>query len=735
IESWFKKYKKIAIFYGWDNATSVNYLPLFLDGTASDAFDSIPEDSRKDIDKIKTHLINKLLTSDPYDAFHSRTLQPNETFRDFGTDLLRLATRMLSKNGDKVSSGVVDGLARAQFLSGLPSDIADKLRLLQLDSLEDVIQRAETISGSRSDSVNVFTLPINPEGRDPISKANEKEKVMERGLVEFNKIDVGLIVAMVVESLAIWPETVLCNLQYMQRFSKRSQSLVPITLTFFNADNAVVAAIMKIKRGSGGRLAQRENCPVLQKYLILLQEFFPVSEWSRFEVTLVNTNYNDADRLTRHPFLTKLLAFRDTLLTGGIDIKQEDDSEKPGYVHIAAALDHTCAACDTTIPTKLGVSVSEVRAAQEDDAELKAVQKAIKGGLLINPTTDVLRFYARVAHELRIIDGVLYRYCAGPRKEGPLHVPVLPEKLIPQVVKQAHDFGHLDVQGTVDVLRTLYFFPWMWKRTYDEVGKCERCLLNQKPDAVLPMRATVTSIYPWQVLHMDIVSYGNLHLLTLIDSFSKYLCWENLYDMSSTSIAGALQKSITKLGPPRVMICDNAHNIGGPAVKSLLSKYNVDIQKSTEYYPRGNSVAERVHKTLHRLARLYQLRSPNDVRRELHKLVYVYNCKPHRALGGRSPYQVLFGRLPHVPANGRYYDIGQLYAIWDEVRIVQGETFRKNKLYYDARRHAEQRDQSRYAQGQAVLLYLKRSAALGVPNKLGDAWEPGWKIVRGPDER
>ncbi|KAF4718465.1 hypothetical protein FOZ62_004271, partial [Perkinsus olseni] len=102
---------------------------------------------------------------------------------------------------------------------------------------------------------------------------------------------------------------------------------------------------------------------------------------------------------------------------------------------------------------------------------------------------------------------------------------------------------------------------------------------------------------------------------------------------------------------------------------------------------------------------------------------------------GRSPYQVLFGRLPHVPDNGRYYDIGQLYAIWDEVRIVQGETFRKNKLYYDARRHAEQRDQNRYVQGQAVLLYLKRSAALGVPNKLGDAWEPGWKIVRGPDER
>ncbi|KAF4758918.1 hypothetical protein FOZ63_032591, partial [Perkinsus olseni] len=207
--SWFKKYKKIAIFYGWDNATSVNYLPLFLDGTASDAFDSIPEDSRKDIDKIKTHLINKLLTSDPYDAFHSRTLQPNETFRDFGTDLLRLATRMLSKNDDKVSSGVVDGLARAQFLSGLPSDIADKLRLLQLDSLEDVIQRAETISVMERGKVMGVKVLIVEKGRDPITKANEKEKVMERVLVEFYKIDFGLIVAMVVESLAIWPETVV----------------------------------------------------------------------------------------------------------------------------------------------------------------------------------------------------------------------------------------------------------------------------------------------------------------------------------------------------------------------------------------------------------------------------------------------------------------------------------------------------------------------------------------------
>ncbi|KAF4744727.1 hypothetical protein FOZ62_029060, partial [Perkinsus olseni] len=151
IEAWFRKYKTISAFYQWDTPTSVNYLTLFFEGSVSTAYDCIPEKSRTDLDSIKANLIKSLLTTDPYEAFRSRVLVPSETFRDYVADLVHLANRMISSNGDVVSNSVIDGLARAQFLSGIPVDVADKLRVLQLGTLEELVQRAEIVANSKSD--------------------------------------------------------------------------------------------------------------------------------------------------------------------------------------------------------------------------------------------------------------------------------------------------------------------------------------------------------------------------------------------------------------------------------------------------------------------------------------------------------------------------------------------------------------------------------------------------------
>ncbi|KAF4646835.1 hypothetical protein FOL47_005562, partial [Perkinsus chesapeaki] len=56
-------------------------------------------------------------------------------------------------------------------------------------------------------------------------------------------------------------------------------------------------------------------------------------------------------------------------------------------------------------------------------------------------------------------------------------------------------------------------------------------------------------------------------------------------------------------------------------------------------------------------------------------------------------------------------------------------------IYYDTRYGARERDLSKYQSGQWVLLFAKRKTTMGLPHKLGDLWEEGWIILRGPTSR
>ncbi|KAF4650032.1 hypothetical protein FOL47_001508, partial [Perkinsus chesapeaki] len=380
-------------------------------------------------------------------------------------------------------------------------------------------------------------------------------------------------------------------------------------------DNTTVATILRTRRVTGS--AKREFCPILQKYLALIQELYSPNEWVRLHFEVVSTEENSADKLTRHPYLTKLLNYRDKL--------------------------------------------------------------------------------QRVGDQNEVLD----------------------------------DYD--EKTGTVTMVKLVFYVPFIWRVAHDVVEECERCVMNKRPAGVMPMRTTIRSTYPWQILHMDIVSYENMHLLTVIDQFSKYLCWEILATMSTSNIVIAMERIFSKLGPPKIVVCDNAKNLNATVMVKFLEAYGTKLENSTSYHPQGNSVVERVHRTLHRLARLHQLHSPQDLKRSLSKLVYVYNCRPHKALGYRSPYYVLFGRNPLVVtdiAKQSQHDMSKLYDTWDEVGGIQGQQFRSNKVAYD-KRHRIQRPVD-YYEGQEVLYYRRRRYPIGVNAKLQDPWEDGWKVLKAP---
>ncbi|EER02568.1 hypothetical protein Pmar_PMAR005909 [Perkinsus marinus ATCC 50983] len=141
MEAWFEKYHTTAAFYGWSSDEIYKYVPLFLEDSVLGVYDSMTPEDKKDSNKIKDHLIQRLLTKDVFEDFLSSilVLLPSETLLEYSYDLKRLATRMLTVEGTSVSDTVIDGVAKGQFLRGIPQEIASKRRVLQLPTLEECV--------------------------------------------------------------------------------------------------------------------------------------------------------------------------------------------------------------------------------------------------------------------------------------------------------------------------------------------------------------------------------------------------------------------------------------------------------------------------------------------------------------------------------------------------------------------------------------------------------------------
>ncbi|KAF4744778.1 hypothetical protein FOZ62_028989, partial [Perkinsus olseni] len=128
MEGWFKKFETIAKFYNWGEK-AYEYVPLFLEDKVQVAYDRIPLSDRIDLNKVKASLIHSLLTQDPFEAFNSR--DTDDWWEYCGPQ--------------SVVPQVADALARNQFLRGIDIEVAEKLRVLKLQTLDEMVERAEII--------------------------------------------------------------------------------------------------------------------------------------------------------------------------------------------------------------------------------------------------------------------------------------------------------------------------------------------------------------------------------------------------------------------------------------------------------------------------------------------------------------------------------------------------------------------------------------------------------------
>ena len=149
ITYWFTRFERTCRFTKTTaDADKANAIGPCMRGNAVDVYEALDEEVKEDYEKLKEALKSKygMQCDTAYEKFHNAVLGSKESPQEFASRLKNLASIFTDCTTDRTR------FVKMQFMLGLPSDIAQKMKGMSLKfaelSLEDRVKGAECLLGA-----------------------------------------------------------------------------------------------------------------------------------------------------------------------------------------------------------------------------------------------------------------------------------------------------------------------------------------------------------------------------------------------------------------------------------------------------------------------------------------------------------------------------------------------------------------------------------------------------------
>ena len=223
------------------------------------------------------------------------------------------------------------------------------------------------------------------------------------------------------------------------------------------------------------------------------------------------------------------------------------------------------------------------------------------------------------------------------------------EKYRNRIIATCHllpPLSHPGIKRTKRIILRVFNWPDLHTDVTNYVKACiicQRRRSNLKPLTQIP-QAPVEGIF--SVLHIDFwhcqYKGEQFEVLTMIDSFSRWVEAELVQDRSAKTVSTILLKSwICRFGIPRRIVSDNELSFVSDLIKELCGVMGITKISTIPYRPQGNSPIESFHKTLNRLISNFSGKIP--FQEALHLALYSYRVTLHTSTG-ESPAFLIYGK-------------------------------------------------------------------------------------------
>lgn len=234
--------------------------------------------------------------------------------------------------------------------------------------------------------------------------------------------------------------------------------------------------------------------------------------------------------------------------------------------------------------------------------------------------------------------------------------PVAPKAYLPALAEAAHGLTHLGKEGMCRLVRSYWSAPGFSGLAYKKVKSCLICLRKNigKTIPVEPSHIPPTE-GPFQVIQIDFIQLPpcrNLkYVLVCVDVFSH---WVEAYPAAACTAAFTAKKLVhefvCRFGIPRVIESDQGTQFTSDVFKSMCKLMGIKSALHTPYHPQASGKVERFNGVIkNKLSKIMAetgLAWPEALPLVLHSI----RTTPRSPLN-LSPYEILFGRQPHLMVN------------------------------------------------------------------------------------
>ena len=378
----------------------------------------------------------------------------------------------------------------------------------------------------------------------------------------------------------------------------------------------------------------------------------------------------------------------------------------------------------------LGLSKEEFREKQLAEPRWAELIAFLEGGQLPRK-----KFPRALVQQFLIHDGLLY--LSADRVDDSVSLKlVVPKELVKSALKFGHEAmaGHLGIRKSIDSCEEVFYWPSLRGDVRKHVLACLMCQRHKSSAALQqPYRELPPVSKPLDRLGVDLTdmasgAHGYRYVLTIIDHYSRFVRFYAMRSKTSDEVSRNFTCYLQDYGVPACVILDNGAEFTSTQFRTLLVEHNIHAGYITPYHPQGNSVTERMHRTMKTVLNTMCKGHPYQWPKYLGETQRVLNTAIHTTIG-EQPHYAFFSRRAHRQVPGvrppfsEEPDEGALAKAHEIIRATQTEMARKYLSFANRKRKNQ-------AVNVSDLVWVRSEGV--IPNssrKLNPKWSGPYKVV------
>ena len=359
---------------------------------------------------------------------------------------------------------------------------------------------------------------------------------------------------------------------------------------------------------------------------------------------------------------------------------------------------------------------------QHKDPQCKLLIAYLKYGTLPANEGDARSIVLRQEDYILIEDLLYHIYVPTGRRPSTRAQLVVPQNLKAHFLQLHHDNfhgGHVGVSKMTSIMKLKYFWIGMITDIKRYVLSCPTCQ-EAKPTTgymIPPLTLRKPAPGPFHSVFIDTVgplpkSQGVYeHLVCVTDQYSRYMvAWPQKNLKAGLLARKFYEKIICVYGAPKVLLSDNGSSLVSSLFEELCNMFDIKHRLSAAYHPQSQGQVERAQKSIVTLLRTLVNDKQTNWSEHLPSVLWALNTSDSNALG-ISPFLLLFGRIPHSPADM------SLPEPVDMPQTVQGHYKSILSQICTASEYAEAR---LVEQQKKMKEYFDKNKATDIPLEVGD---------------